>query len=40
MNLKANTISPKVSALKGSFKSPENFDYKIELTKRLSSKYM
>jgi hypothetical protein len=33
-------LSPKVKALKGSFKTPEDYDYKKELTERLSEKYM
>ena len=32
-------LSPIVKQLKGSFKAPENFDYKKELTERLSEKY-
>ncbi len=33
-------ISPIVNSLRGSFKAPESFDYKKELSKRLSEKYM
>ena len=33
-------ISPLVNSLRGSFKSPESFDYKKELSKELSEKYM
>ena len=33
-------ISPIVKSLKGSFKMPENFDYKKELTDALTEKYM
>ena len=33
-------LSPLVSSLLGSFKAPESFDYKKELTKGLSEKYM
>ncbi len=33
-------ISPTVKSLKGSFKAPENFDYKKELTEALSKKYL
>jgi hypothetical protein len=33
-------LTPIVKSLKGSFKAPENFDYKVELTKRLSEKYL
>ncbi len=29
-----------INSLKGSFKAPENFDYKEELGKRLSEKYL
>ena len=36
----ANNMTPLVKSLKGSFKAPENFDYKTELTKELSSKYL
>jgi hypothetical protein len=33
-------ISPMVESLRGSFKAPESFDYKKELSKELSKKYM
>lgn len=33
-------ITPTVKSLKGSFKAPENFDYKKELTERLTDKYL
>jgi hypothetical protein len=33
-------LTPTVRSLKGSFKAPENFDYKKELTKRLTEKYL
>lgn len=33
-------LSPIVNSLKGSFKMPESFDYKKELTDRLSEKYL
>ncbi len=33
-------VSPTVMSLKGAFKAPENFDYKDELKKSLSSKYL
>jgi len=33
-------ISPLVNSLRGSFKAPENFDYKEELLKGLSEKYL
>lgn len=35
-----DTLTPAVKSLKGSFKLPENFDYKKELTHRLSEKYL
>ena len=33
-------LNPVVQSLKGSFKMPENFDYKKELSKRLEDKYL
>lgn len=33
-------FSPLVKSLLGSFKAPENFDYKAELSKGLSEKYL
>lgn len=33
-------LSPIVKSLKGSFKAPEDFDYKTELSKALSEKYL
>ncbi len=33
-------LTPIVKSLKGSFKAPDNFDYKKELTKRLTEKYL
>ncbi len=33
-------LTPIVKFLKGSFKMPKNFDYKKELTDRLSEKYL
>lgn len=35
-----NKITPVVSKWKGAFKVPEDFDYKEELTNRLSEKYL
>ena len=35
-----NELSPTLKSLKGSFKMPKDFDYKKELTKRLSDKYL
>jgi hypothetical protein len=32
-------ITPLTKSLKGSFKAPDNFDYKGQLSKRLSEKY-
>jgi hypothetical protein len=37
---KQDGLSPTVKSLKGSFKLPENFDYKKEITERLSEKYL
>lgn len=34
------TTNSIVNSLKGSFKAPKNFDYKVELSKRLSEKYL
>jgi hypothetical protein len=36
---KAQTISPFVKSLQGTFQVDENFDYKDELSKALSGKY-
>jgi len=33
-------ITPLVKSLKGSFKAPENYDYKKELSDGLSEKYL
>lgn len=33
-------LSPMVKSLQGSFKMPKDFDYKKELTERLSEKYL
>lgn len=38
--IKKSEITPIVKSLQGSFKAPKNFDYKIELTKQLSEKYL
>ncbi|RRQ46125.1 DUF6364 family protein [Chryseobacterium sp. SC28] len=35
-----NELSPTIKSLKGSFKAPKDFDYKKELTDRLSEKYL
>ena len=37
---KEEELTPIVKSLKGSFKLPKNFDYKKELTDRLSEKYL
>jgi len=39
-NKKEEKLTPIVKSLKGSFKLPESFDYKKELTGRLSEKYL
>ena len=33
-------LSPFIKSLQGSFKAPKSFDYKEELSKRLSDKYL
>jgi hypothetical protein len=33
-------LTPIVQSLKGAFKTPKNIDYKKELTKRLTEKYL
>jgi predicted CopG family antitoxin len=33
-------LTPIVKSLKGSFKAPKNFDYKKELQKKLTEKYL
>lgn len=35
-----NEVTPLVKSLKGSFSAPQDFDYKKELTKSLSGKYL
>lgn len=37
---KQNELSPTVKSLKGSFKMPKDFDYKKELSERLTEKYL
>ena len=39
-NTKVIDPTPIASSLRGSFKAPENFDYKKELEKGLSKKYL
>jgi len=38
--ISTENLSPTVMSLKGSFNAPEDFDYKVELKKSLSSKYL
>jgi len=38
--LEGNNLKPIVKSLKGSFKMPENMDYKKELGNRLEKKYL
>jgi len=38
--ISGENITPSVKSLQGTFKAPKNFDYKDELTKKLSSKYL
>jgi hypothetical protein len=35
-----SVLTPIVKSMKGSFKAPGNFDYKKELSKRLTEKYL
>lgn len=39
-NVEDIELTPIVKSLKGSFKAPQNFDYKKELSKRLTEKYL
>ena len=39
-NFEKEEMTPIVSSLKGSFSAPKNFDYKKELEKSLSKKYL
>lgn len=39
-NSESIDLTPIVKSLKGSFKAPKNFDYKKELSKRLTEKYL
>lgn len=39
-NIESTDLTPIVKSLKGSFKAPKHFDYKKELTKRLTEKYL
>lgn len=39
-NTENTGLTPIVKSLKGTFKAPNNFDYKKELSKRLTEKYL
>lgn len=39
-NTEVFELTPIVKSLKGSFKAPKNFDYKKELSKNLTAKYL
>ena len=39
-NTEVFELTPIVKSLKGSFKAPKNFDYKKELSKSLTAKYL
>jgi hypothetical protein len=39
-NEESTDLTPIVKSLKGTFKAPQNFDYKKELSKRLTEKYL
>ena len=39
-NEQKTETTPIVSSLRGSFKAPQSFDYKKELSKKLSEKYL
>lgn len=39
-NTEVYELTPIVKSLKGSFKTPKNFDYKKELSKSLTAKYL
>lgn len=39
-SLNFNELSPKLNALRGSFKMPKDFNYKEELEKTLSEKFL
>jgi len=39
-NVEDIELTPIVKSLKGSFKAPQNLDYKKELSKRLTEKYL
>lgn len=39
-NVEGIDMTPIVKSLKGTFKAPKNFDYKKELSKKLTEKYL
>jgi hypothetical protein len=39
-NIENTELTPIVKSLKGTFKAPKNIDYKKELSKRLTEKYL
>ncbi len=39
-NIESIDLTPIVKSLKGAFKAPKNYDYKNELSKRLTEKYL
>ena len=39
-NIESIELTPIVKSLKGAFKAPKNMDYKKELSKRLTEKYL
>jgi hypothetical protein len=39
-NIVSTDLTPIVKSLKGTFKAPKNIDYKKELSKRLTEKYL
>ncbi len=39
-NVENTELTPIVKSLKGTFKAPKNIDYKKELSKRLTEKYL
>lgn len=39
-NEESTDLTPIVKSLKGTFKAPQNFDYKKELSKKLTEKYL
>jgi methyl coenzyme M reductase beta subunit len=39
-NIESTDLTPIVKSLKGTFKAPKNIDYKKELSKRLTEKYL